>query len=100
DRDHCIAAAGLPKKEVLEHRVTPEVEKLMEERKSAFYEAAQGIHALYDSDRVLCVASPILSAGDVSGAVLLVSSSAKQNADNTDVELAAVAADFLGKQME
>ncbi len=100
DRDHCIAAAGLPKKEVLERRVTAEVEGIMEERKCAFFDAAQGVRALYDCDRAVCVAAPILASGDIAGAVLLVAGNGKQNADNTDVELAAVAADFLGKQME
>ena len=34
DRDHCIAAAGISKKEVLERRVTPAIEEIMEYRRT------------------------------------------------------------------
>ena len=34
DRDHCIAAAGISKKEALERKVTPELESIINERKS------------------------------------------------------------------
>ena len=34
DRDHCIAAAGISKKEALERKVTPELENIINERKS------------------------------------------------------------------
>ena len=33
DRDHCIAAAGIPKKEVLDRRVTTALEDIMESRR-------------------------------------------------------------------
>ncbi len=34
DRDHCIAAAGISKKEMLERRVSPQFEELIEARMS------------------------------------------------------------------
>ena len=40
DRDHCIAAAGTPKKEVLERRVTPTLEEQIETRRPYFKKAA------------------------------------------------------------
>ena len=41
DRDHVIAAAGLPKKEVLERRAAPALEEIMESRQSYILENPQ-----------------------------------------------------------
>ena len=38
DRDHCVAAAGISKKEVLERRITPVLEEIMEQRRTVSYE--------------------------------------------------------------
>ena len=99
DRDHCIAAAGLPKKEVLEHRVTPELEEIMESRR-AMISSDKKLHAVMECDRNICVAVPIISAGDISGAVVLAENNEHTSADEVDIELANVAAGFLGRQME
>lgn len=99
DRDHCIAAAGLPKKEVLDRRVTPELEDIMESRR-ATVPTDKSIRAVTDCDRGVCVAVPIISAGDISGAVVLAENNEHTSAGEIDIELANVAAGFLGRQME
>ncbi|MBR7132031.1 MAG: AbrB/MazE/SpoVT family DNA-binding domain-containing protein [Clostridia bacterium] len=100
DRDHCVAAAGISKKEVLERRVTPSLEEIMEQRRSVSF-GADGTHqALEGVKRPMRVSVPILNAGDVSGAVVLVADEAGTVANETDVKLASVAAAFLGRQME
>ena len=44
DRDHVIAVAGIPKKELLERRVSPALEEVMEHRRSfAFTDDGRGI---------------------------------------------------------
>lgn len=99
DRDHCVAAAGISKKEVLERRITPSLEEIMEQRRSVRLEG-DNCQALEGFNHNIRVGVPIINAGDVSGAVVLVSDEANTSASESDVKLANVAADFLGRQME
>ena len=100
DRDHCIAAAGISKKETLERRLTPDLEAIIDSRKSVNIGAEQNQKALEGVNRNICVASPIIAAGDVCGAVVMLTGDAGETAKDTDMKLACVAAAFLGRQME
>ena len=100
DRDHCVAAAGISKKEVIERRITPALEEIMEQRRIAQFNDGNGHAVLEGVDRSICVAVPIIVSGDVSGAVVLVCNENTAIANESDVKLATVAACFLGKQME
>ena len=99
DRDHCIAAAGISKKEVLERRVTQTVEDIMEGRRVEVFKKGEHSPAIEGIDQKIAVAAPILISGDVSGAVVL-SSDKGDTPSDSDIKLASVAASFLGKQME
>lgn len=99
DRDHCIAASGISKKEVVERRVTQAVEDIMENRRVEVFGEGSSAPAIEGLDRNIAVAAPIVISGDVSGAVVL-ASEAGQKPTDSDVKLASVAASFLGKQME
>ena len=101
DRDHVISCAGIPKKEVLERRVSPELEDIMETRSS--YIAKNNQHKLIVAEgieRNASVAFPIIGSGDVLGAVVLLSSEDDKEVTETEIKLIQVAASFLGKQME
>ncbi len=99
DRDHCVAAAGLPKKEVLERRVSPALEDIMNSRR--LYTAQSDRHPALDGvDRSMLLAAPIISSGDVTGAVVMLSTDSSKEPTETDAKLVSVAAGFLGKQME
>ena len=99
DRDHCIAASGISKKEVIERRVTQTVEDIMESRKVEVFDGGSASPAIEGLDQNITVAAPIVISGDVSGAVVLASDKGEKPTDS-DVKLASVAASFLGKQME
>ena len=99
DRDRCVAAAGLPKREVLERRNSVALEDIMQSRRF-FTARGEQITALDGVDRRICVAAPIISAGDVTGAVALLSTESAETPTETDIKLVQVAAGFLGKQME
>ena len=101
DRDHCIAAAGISKRETIEKAVTPELESLMESR-SGFNSLKENrdFYALQDIQKKVLVANPIISSGDVSGAVVLIESEKSNAPTESDIKLVRVAAGFLGKQME
>ncbi len=100
DRDHCIAAAGISKKSVLEKSVSSDLEGIMEERRLVDLGGDKTLPALEGLDNSICVAAPILSAGDISGAVVLISSEKGNSATESDIKLAGVAASFLGSLME
>ena len=100
DRDHCVAASGISKKEVLERRVTSALEDIMEQRRSVSFDGEEQHPALEGVKHGIRVGVPIVTAGDVSGAVVLMSDESGQNASDSDIKLANVAASFLGKQME
>lgn len=101
DRDHVIACAGMPKREVLERRITPVLEDLMENRGS--YVAEQDSKKFVPIEGVArdaAVVSTIIGGGDVSGAVIMLMGEDGVLPTHTEVKLAHVAAVFLGKQME
>ena len=100
DRDHCVAAAGISKKEVLERRNSSALEEIMESRRAVTFGENDGAVALEGCDCVMCVAVPIICAGDITGAVVLVANDERKAATDADTKLAAVGALFLGKQME
>lgn len=100
DRDHCVAAAGIPKKEVLERRITSSLEEIMESRRQKTFPPEFSVPALEGSDRRMTVASPIIAAGDICGAVVFLATESKSASDESDIKLCTVASHFLGKQME
>ena len=100
DRDHCIAAAGISKKETLERRIAPDLEQIIEERKAVSFDSSENRRALEGVERRICAAAPILIAGDVSGAVVMLASETCNLATESDLKLATVTAAFLGSQME
>ncbi len=100
DRDHCVAAAGISKKETLERRITPDLEQIMENRKIENFAADKKLLALEGVEKNICVAAPIIISGDIGGAVVMLSGEKGESATDTDIKLATVAASFLGRQME
>ena len=102
DRDHVISVSGASKKEFNERRVSAELEELMEGR-TCFYAqegrvnnfiAAEGV------DKYAVAAMPILSSGDVTGAVVFLESEKSKTVSELQKSLICAAAQFLGKQIE
>ena len=99
DRDHCVAAAGISKKEVLERRISPEIEEIMESRQSKRFEDNSAL-ALEGLKRSVKAIVPIINAGDIGGAVIMVSDEMNSPCTESDLKMLNVAAAFLGRQME
>lgn len=102
DRDHVIAVAGLPKKELLERRVSPALEELMESRRIHSLTGAEvkNFQPVEGVDRYALVAAPIVASGDVCGSIMFMLGDEGGTASDAEVKLITVAAGFLGKQME
>ncbi|MBD5133937.1 MAG: stage V sporulation protein T [Clostridiales bacterium] len=99
DRDSVIAAGGVPRREVVDKRVAPQVEQLMEERRSV--QAEQNLPLCDGSDKYrVLIAVPILSEGDVLGCVAFVSDGDAPALGEVELKLAQTVAGFLGRHME
>ena len=100
DSEHVIAAAGISKREALDKLVSDELSKIMENRKACTFEGAKAVLGFVGLDQKICVAVPIVAAGDVAGAVVLLQNDQAAKAEETDIKLATVAANFLARQIE
>lgn len=100
DRDHCIAAAGISKKAVIEKSITPELERLNEDRRIYSGDSENPVNALSDTEYTVSALAPVLSGGDICGAVVLLNTEQTDRANTTDLKLIGAVASFLGKQME
>ena len=102
DRDTIIALSGAPKRELMDKPNSPELDRLMEQRKHYRYQEGENpIRASEGADKYhLGVASPILSQGDLMGCVMLLLQEHDKPLQEADQKLAQTAAGFLGRQME
>ncbi len=101
DRDHVICASGVPKKEVVERRVSPGLEDLMEHRGSFSSSGPEKkLMPVEGIERGALTAASIVAAGDVCGAVIYLCGDGDCRATEAENKLVSAAASFLGKQME
>ncbi len=102
DKDHVVAAAGMPKREVLERRVSPILEDAMKTRRvlDCSDEHADRIRPIEGVDRFAMICYPILAASDVCGAVLFMADQDHMVCDEPKRKLAQAAAMMLAKQVE
>ncbi|BCJ87406.1 stage V sporulation protein T [Effusibacillus dendaii] len=102
DRDLVIAVAGTSKKEFMEKSVGSDVEKVMEDRKTALISSPAEMSILKErTERFTSrVISPIIAQGDPIGTVVLLSRDENVKMGELEAKLAETAAGFLAKQME
>ncbi len=102
DRDRILVASGSGKRDLTDRSVSQPLEKLMESRKPYQSEGVpeQAVLPCENSTRLLLCVSPIIAAGDVTGAVGLLSEDRTAKPDPAQQKAVAVAAAFLAKQME
>ncbi len=99
DRDSVIAGGGVPRREVVDKRVSPQLEQVMEERRGI--QADQPLPLCDGSDKFrVLIAVPIISEGDVLGCVAFVSDGDAPALGEVELKLAQTVAGFLGRHME
>ena len=101
DRDSVIAAAGNGRRELMDRHISPELERIMEDRSVCRCEDGAAV-PLLDGSAMPCVsiAAPILASGDVMGCVVFSGEPGGRMCGETEVKLAQMVAGFLGRQME
>jgi len=102
DRDHVIAASGIQKKEILERRVSNSLEDLIEQRRTHVYKSYDDkrLNPIEGMDRYAIACTPIVTQGDVSGAVMMLSGDGHEYATPEQTALVNAAAMYFSKQME
>jgi len=102
DRDTVISVAGGGKRELMGKHITPELEKIMENRRIYQYSGGgTAIPVSDNSDKLLVqVAAPILSEGDLLGLVLFIGTAESAVTGETEYKMAQTIAAFLGRHME
>ena len=102
DRARIIALCGAPKRELMDKPNSPELDRLMEQRRHYRYlEGENTVPAAEGAEKYhLGVASPILSQGDLMGCVMLLLQENDKPLQESDQKLAQTVASFLGRQME
>ncbi|HHU21891.1 MAG TPA: AbrB/MazE/SpoVT family DNA-binding domain-containing protein [Clostridiales bacterium] len=102
DRDSIIAVAGTNRRELLDKRISSDLEQIMEARRIYRLEQGSSSIPVAEGNEKYCisVAAPILSEGDVLGCVVFATPKNNPPTGEIEYKLAQTVATFLGKQME
>lgn len=106
DKDAIVAVSGAPKKDFMDRSINTEVDKIMNDREKVVINRASGKRPIPicaderdGSNYTSQVIVPIISAGDVIGAVMLLSKEDGTTMGQTELKLAETAAGFVGRQL-
>jgi len=103
DKDNVIAVSGVPKRELSDKKISPELEKFMED-KITFISTGntqQKVNVIDGSEKYTAgVVVPIISEGDTIGSVVFFSNETSPKMGEVEEKLAQSAAGFLGRHME
>ncbi len=102
DREAVIAAAGIPKKDVMDKRLSLELSVIMDKRKLYRYRGGESKIPIGEqvNGYYVGVAVPIISGGDLMGCVVLALEDSAEPLDEAEQQLAQTVSSFLGKQLE
>mgnify|MGYP005758180071 FL=1 len=104
DHDQIVAASGPDQKDYMGKTISRDLEQAIAQRQSVCEDGSgrklPGVVENDPEEYYSVVAQPILAAGDAIGAVVMIGKKEGIKPGETEKKLVAVAAGFLGKQME
>lgn len=106
DRDVVIAVSGVHRKIFQEKQISPEAEKVMEDRRPTIINDrgvdafCQGLGQVEEYSFSSSVLAPIIVEGDPIGVVVISNKEEGNDVGDLEMKLATTAASFLAKQME
>ncbi|MEG2428765.1 MAG: stage V sporulation T C-terminal domain-containing protein [Oscillospiraceae bacterium] len=100
DKDHVVSAAGIPKKEIIERRISPGLEELIEHRKDITENSKASIKPVEGIDRYAIASSLIIVLGDVCGAIIFLSNDENIKATELQTKLVEMGATLISRQLE
>ena len=99
DCDSVIAFSGSGKKDVLDKSISDELDELIESRKSYLSDLAELPLTSEKGSPMISALSPIISNGDLLGAIVFLHSADRQ-AGESEAKLLLAASTFISKQLE
>ena len=103
DKDSVIAVSGASKKDLIEKKISTEIERFMEEKSLFLMKSGESkrIPIIDGIDKYIAsIVYPIVSEGDTVGSVVFMSDENVTVIGDVEEKLAQAASGFLGKQME
>lgn len=100
DKDHVISVAGIPKKEIIERRISPDIEEIMEHRKNITENSKNLVKPVEGIDRFAVASSLIIISGDVCGIIIYLSSDENARATELQTKLVEMGAVLISQQLE
>lgn len=104
DKDVVIAVSGTQKKDLLEQKISTELEKIIDKRESIVLDDSSSILITEKGNKEKeCksqVIVPIISDSEVTGSVILIAKELGLKLGKQEEQIAQVAANFLGNQTE
>ncbi|MCL2096271.1 MAG: AbrB/MazE/SpoVT family DNA-binding domain-containing protein [Oscillospiraceae bacterium] len=102
DRDIAVACAGMPKKDILEHKISGDMDGVIDSRQLYSWQTGEKKISVIDRQEKYYakVSAPIFSEGDIIGAVTVVEADNLTEPTETEIKLVQTAAAFLGKQLD
>lgn len=98
DRDNIIAAAGIAKREIINKPISQDLKNILQQRKTYTTQKNKPIYPSQETKHNILVCSPIISSGDLNGAVILLSANSTF-ANDVHIKLAQLAAMILAQQI-
>ena len=101
DRERCIAAAGAQKSQLTDRSISNDLEHILEGRRLYVKKKDEpSPPALTGSNTEAALVAPIITAGDVSGGIVLAGPPNSPIPDEADSKLAQVAAEFFSRNVD
>ena len=104
DKDTVIAVSGTTKKDLLEQKISQELEKIIDKREAVITDNKDAIliteKGNKEKEAKAQVIVPIISDSEVVGSIILLSKEQDTKLTESEKKIAEVAASFLGNQME
>ena len=98
DRDNIIAAAGIPKREIIDKPISQELKTILHQRQTYTAQTNKPIYPSQEIKQSILVCSPIISSGDLNGAVILLSTNSTFTND-VHIKLTQLTAMILAQQI-
>lgn len=105
DTDQVVAVSGGSKREFMEKRISPELERIIQNKSSRFMSDGDEMQPITieegeNKDYQSQIVVPIISQGDPIGSVIFYTREAGRKFGEMEMKTAEIAANFLAKQME
>ncbi len=98
DRDNIIAAAGISKREIINKPISQELKNILQQRQTYTTQKNKPLYPSQEIKHNILVCSPIISSGDLNGAVMLLSKNSTF-ANDVHIKLTQLTSMILAQQV-